>query len=275
MQNFLRRRFESIYPVYWLVLGGLLLLGLTPIGYSHNNYPGTATIVSSILLIGADDRNIVVPPTWTLFHEVLFYLVFAVTLISRRAAVAITIGWTGLIVADLLGLRLPYLPPYIIAPVNLLFVMGGAAALWARQHARLRGGALLAGATIVAVILLHNNSAIAEAPRRLLWGLVWTAAITGLVAIEARRRLPVPPVLLTLGNASFMIYLIHIPMQDQLVHLVLHFGMQKFVTPQAWLIMSTLIIIGLGVAANITIEKRLRNWLRERRQRSDVLAAAY
>lgn len=173
------------------------------------------------------------PTTWTLFHEVLFYLVFAAAMVSRRAAALLAVGWTGLIVANLGGWRLHGLPFYVVDPVNLLFGMGGAAALWAKRGGRIPVRALLAVAAVAAVMMLRWNQQIDVMPSRLLWGLIWTAMVAALVAIEQRRRLPIPRPLLVLGKSSYIIYLIHIPLQNQLFHLARFFEWQRFLSPEA------------------------------------------
>ncbi len=275
IRDFLRRRFHSIYPGYWLILGGLLLLGLSPIGYTHVSYPAARTIVSSVFLVGIDDRDVVLPPSWTLFHEVLFYGVFAAALASRAVAMGLALGWAILILADQAGMTLRGIPHYVIDPVNLLFGMGAGAALWARRRPRVPGRALLAVSIVTAAMLLHQDGPIGEAPGHLLWGLVWMAAITGFVGIEAERRLPVPASLLTLGRASYMIYLMHLPLQSQSFQVVMRLHLDRFLNSTDWLLLSTAIIVGLAIAANILVERPLQSWLRQRRDRKAGLAVPY
>jgi peptidoglycan/LPS O-acetylase OafA/YrhL len=73
LKHFLWRRFARIYPAYWLVLGGLVALGAVGIG----TLPPLTNLVSSVALIGPDSHATVVAVTWTLYHEIAFYAVFA------------------------------------------------------------------------------------------------------------------------------------------------------------------------------------------------------
>ena len=89
--RFLRRRILRIYPIYWVILIGLLgIYAVTNSGPSHAFDP--FSLVTSFLLIPTPDFPIM-RVAWTLIHEMLFYIVFVAMIFSRVGGAAIFGLW--------------------------------------------------------------------------------------------------------------------------------------------------------------------------------------
>src|ERR1700733_9666444 len=86
------RRTIRIYPTYWVVLALLLpIYFIRPdMGGGYERDP--SEILQSFLLFPQAHLPIV-PASWTLSHELLFYAIFAVLLFNRRAGLLLLGAW--------------------------------------------------------------------------------------------------------------------------------------------------------------------------------------
>lgn len=138
------KRLTRIYPAYWPI--GLALLGL------YAAMPGMSasggrefSYLSSVLLLPAD-----LPPAlsvaWSLVHELLFYAVFMLWFVSRRAFGFGLVLWAAVILAvQSAGGATGWLR-YPLSTLNLEFMLGVlVATLYARTSLRFRPGMMIAG----------------------------------------------------------------------------------------------------------------------------------
>ncbi len=273
-RSFLRRRLIGIYATYCLVLVGVLVIGLTPLGYRSVPYPAASTIVHSLLLFGTDPHDSVLPVAWTLFHELLFYAVFAAALFNGRLGGWVAAGWTVLIVAAMAGHDVPGVPDYFASPLNLLFLFGVAGAWMLRRGWVVRPDVLAAAALLAGAALVGEHHALSLLPRgsqSLGWGLAWAMAIMSLMTSERSRIIRVPRFLVTLGDVSFMLYLTHLLLLVQLIQLLAwtHVKLPTGVVVP----MLAVLTIGVAIAGHRLVELPLRRHLRRRlyRQNADIM----
>lgn len=233
--RFVAHRIARLVPLYWLVTGLYLALGLAAPALlsGESNWPGPATILASFLFWPAARADGAVLPLyglgWTLNYEMGFYALFALGLgLSRRGAVAWLAGALALLV--LAGRLLPGSPvplAFWSDPIVLEFALGAGLAL-----ARAEGFGLgsLARLALAGAGLIGLAAAPAEPSLRLLaWGL--PAALLVAAAVLGRdepdgapagpldapldsplaRSAPAPLLAVAerLGDASYALYLLH------------------------------------------------------------------
>ncbi len=214
---YLRRRIVRVYPIYWLlVLPLIAAISLDALPYSVGLETSVWDAIASLFLwFGHTNYNGV---SWTLTHEVYFYLAFAIPILSKRLipvpllifAMAGALVYTG---SD------SKLLAVIADPINIEFLLGvGVAVLLFNASGELRfESARIATAILVAGIcaflcfgLLPSDMA-PSSWRLLMFGVPSTLVVCGLVALEAMQRIHIWGWLVTLGNASYVLYLLHLP----------------------------------------------------------------
>ena len=231
--GFLCRRVFRIYPVYWVATAIALLIGWW-VPHVRSPHPLSATyLLRSLALLPGNDSP-VVWQGWTLVHEMRFYATFAVLLcLPRRPAFWGMGGWS---LGSAVVLGLSYFAPtvlndslmaraanYFFHPASLEFVLGWVAA-WIVRHratARWLDPAALALGVISTGILMEFSSSLAGFTK------YWTVTLFMLpsfslilgAALSERRFAPRLPALgVSLGEASYSIYLSHVLVLELMVH---------------------------------------------------------
>lgn len=193
---FMRNRLTRIVPVYWLLSAGMLAVALAfPAGFTQPFDTSAGHVLSSLLF--ASNTLSHQPPLlyvgWTLEYEMLFYAVFALSLLVRDARVAPVLA--GLVLGGLVASG-------TIGTIALEFVFGMACARAYIALGRKFDGVFMAaaGAAILLLTIRYGDGV----DRVWRYGLAASLLVLGLAATR-----PVKSGLLTyLGDASYSIYLI-------------------------------------------------------------------
>ncbi|MEO0550741.1 MAG: acyltransferase [Pseudomonadota bacterium] len=219
---FVRRRFLRLYPVLWVVvvlslIGNLLIDG---------QGPKTGTLVTSLTLLPSLD--VPNPPViWTLRHEVMFYALFALVILSRKAGGALIglwfVGIAFQTVQHLSGQAgLTGLYAFVFSPINLQFFMGALIG-WIYLRGYQVNGLLVFTLGLTALVLFSALTVYAGVPTRevfdynvphealwdILFGLAFMVVVLGLA--ELNKNTKMLSLLVFLGAASYAIYLVHLP----------------------------------------------------------------
>jgi exopolysaccharide production protein ExoZ len=219
---FLCRRLARIYPLYWIF--SLLVL---PIYFLRPSWINSAQgnrvdLLSSFLLLPSDLLPLI-NVAWMLVHLVYFYLVFSffLWLLREEQLPLALISWVGLVGAGQVYFYFrPRLGPaadLLVHPYTLEFITGCFLGLFLQRPQRLWGqAALTAGLILYGSVLLLLNS---RPPAGLVTG--WTRVVFfgppaalilyGVMVLENQRQWSFPASLSLLGDASYAIYLSHMP----------------------------------------------------------------
>lgn len=209
---YFERRFTRIYPLFWVSLViGLALAGLS----STKVFPGGLTIIQHATLLPFHDD---VGVAWTLQHEILFYLIFAMAMLHRAIGIAVFAVWFVFILTcwatghtyenSLLFARLA-------STFNLEFFFGILAAYIVKTHPLKRGYLLLAaGIVIFAGFAFAEDIGVFNGyadSAKIAYGFSSLLIVIGLASANLTGRLAAPSTLAQLGTASYSIYLLHLP----------------------------------------------------------------
>ncbi len=207
--RFLRRRIIRIVPLYWVAT--LFLYLQVMVGFP-GVLPTPDQLLRSLLFIPQYHPQTTTEiwpflvPGWTLQYEMYFYAIFAVGLAFRKPlAVTLGIGATIIVIGQLgVGDRNNAIFVTYTSPIITEFFQGMLIALiHQRRSLASFWPALPIG--IVALFLVGNL----DAPRLLIWGLPCALVLIGCLALEDAKKMPSIPLLKSLGDASYSIYLSH------------------------------------------------------------------
>jgi peptidoglycan/LPS O-acetylase OafA/YrhL len=226
-----------------------------------SNWP---TLAEAMTLLPFDGGHGVIAVSWTLYHEVAFYVVFSIMIFSVRLGAATGVVWAlGCLAPLFLAEPNADLRP-IFDPVNWLFVLGiGASVSFGKlTHSQATaaltcGGALYTG--VWAWQVCHGQGGRGPFPD-MAFGVASVMIIGGLAAIEARRGLAVISIFKLLGNASYSIYLTHF-LALSLFAKVAHDALPGMPAALAFFLLATSALVS-GVAWYVLVERPLLIWSR-------------
>lgn len=213
--RFLQRRLIRIYPTFWAAVGITLLAKIAL--FDRVACPRLIR-AASLLPFGG---NVTYPLSieWTLIYEVFFYFVCAIfaTALYHRWFPAFLACWAGAIVTaqHAFGLPSPMLPgPGLIflSIFNLLFIMGGLGYhVYKRLEPTPRARRLLL-LTVCGGVLIYNLNGGSVSIGFFGLGLSFTATIVwGALGDRRDKSAPGGSFFEKLGDASYGLYLIHVP----------------------------------------------------------------
>lgn len=259
---FLWRRVTRVAPLYWLASLAVAAIALAWPGFLPQVLADWRHLALSLAFIPhLDPRGRpfpLLPPGWSLNYEAVFYLVFALALAgpAHRRAWTVTVGLIAIVAAGFLAT----VPIYILGanPMLLQFAAG----LWLGvAHARRRlpsrpwgyGLILLA---LAGFALVQRSGLFTELWRPMLWGLPACLLVAGALTLEQAGGVPDWPWIRRLGDASYAIYLLHLPAVALVAHLV---GPQRL-----WLFLplAAAASVVAGLAGRAIAEKPLLDLLR-------------
>jgi exopolysaccharide production protein ExoZ len=220
--EFVVGRLRRIYPIYWICSIPAVLLHL------QNGHTAVADLVTSVTLwpVIGDYRFPYLHQGWTLSFEMLFYLGAAVVIWRPDM-----LRWLLVIYGGALALALTTAEPivrFIGNPIIAEFLLG---AVIARMKPLGRDfGALLIvialmwfAATIMVAanyIMAEDVIAVTKPARVAIWGPPAGLLLLGILQFEPVRDNPFVAFFAYLGDASYSLYLVHMPLL-----MVLHFLM--------------------------------------------------
>ncbi len=218
-RRFLFNRAARIYPVYWAATLLLIVLYAGKLVLFAEATPFPNPVETFLLL--PDERYPLVPVGWTLVHEMYFYVVFSVFVLWRQANLLFFLGaWTVIL---LIALRMDAfsLNPWtkvVFSPLTYEFILGALVAVAVRRGVTrfalpaFAGGVLLfAAETAFFADRLYPDVMGQFALRALIFAPPFALILYGAAALEQTRGVIAPRWLRKTGDASYSLYLIHVP----------------------------------------------------------------
>ena len=224
--RFAWRRAARIYPLWWVFCSLMALYFWLTYGQPASpdivGADGAWGYYAASLSLWPQSATPVLSVGWTLSFEIVFYALFALLLLlPGRARVPLILLWGAAILLSWAVLPATGLLPddplqVLYHPLSAEFAIGaGAAALlrWKPPGYALANAALVIGATIFAITLLHGvDTDQHDFMRRrvVVYGVSGGLILFGVAALERIDRLDVPRWLKGLGDVSYSLYLVHI-----------------------------------------------------------------
>ena len=264
--DFLKRRLIRIYPLLWFftLLSLPCYLIFSSLGEGHELQP--AVIFNSLLLFPSTDKPIL-GAMWSLSHVVLFYLVFFAYMLRPRAIGLAIALWSALIGLHLImggapGLSAP-LAKFLMSTFNLEFLIGCLLAEFTKRT-RVGGGAwwVLAGVALFITSWVNHGHVLGFDIRTPLYTLASCALIVGALSIESKRRVSLPPLIDMLGDASYAMIVINLPVIVACTASLAYIGLLEAIPFAITFPIVLLAVVVASVLVHLYIERPLINLFR-------------
>lgn len=217
--RFLFNRAARIYPVYWAVTLALMVLYAGKLVLFDEATPFNNPVETFLLL--PDDEFPLVPVGWTLVHEMYFYAVFALFVLARRVNIVVFLAaWAAIVAAANMAGVVATNPwtRVLFSPLTFEFIGGAVVALALRRGvtafalpALALGALAVISVSVLLAAKLYPGSVADFGQRTLIFGPIFAAILYGAAALEAKNGSRAPKWLTATGDASYSLYLVHVP----------------------------------------------------------------
>jgi peptidoglycan/LPS O-acetylase OafA/YrhL len=270
--DFYWKRAARILPMLWLVL---LLWGPARMLLSSMTTRGSTDLPTLLLDMALlpHPGPLVLGVTWTLQRELVFYLLFSITILSRRTGFALLCLWQlAIVVSTVLHLEWGVYGSALLDVDNAGFGLGLLVAAFIDRITIPRPAriALLGAALYVALLLAEwwiggPMEADIRPLGRWLSPLLYSGAATilliGLVRHDMQRPRPQHRFVGYLGGCSYVLYLVHGPVGSIAIRALKPLKAHPDI--QFWVLSAASVAVALVV--HIWLERPVLAWLRARR----------
>jgi peptidoglycan/LPS O-acetylase OafA/YrhL len=276
LSSFYLKRAIRILPMYWLIMVpfGIALLTIAP------SEPITAwNFLLDVFLIPHDGK-LVLSTAWTLQHELVFYVLFGILIVNRAWGIVALLAWQA---ACMIVLAFGLLPQDYSIPettffgyYNFGFIIGmGIAFLYQQdgfgRHCRTYlalGWAGFAGILVCFAGEARFGSAAffpSPAASTLIYFGLYALIILALLSAENRPHRLFDATFGVLGGASYILYLIHVPLASIFAKLMLLPLLRPFAGSTSAIAATVAATVAVSIVLYYLIERpalrRLRRFL--------------
>jgi len=241
LKSFLVKRAVRIYPIYWIITLTVLCLFLVIPGIANNQDLSLGHVIVSLLLIPQKDPHFkdkfILEVGWTLTYEIYFYLLFSIAIwLKPKHSVPILSAW---LLVTLLHYRkivkFPqdfFLLETVFGNMNLELVLGCLGAYIVIKYNNNIGkyrwilfGIANLGYVILVMLASWGNIGIGRIPT---FGVLAALLIIAATSIDLKDSPKIPDLLIFLGEASYSIFLTHLPVISALTKIVQKANLGKY-----------------------------------------------
>jgi exopolysaccharide production protein ExoZ len=262
-RSFLYRRVVRIYPPVWIVEALVLVVYLADPRLIDSHSTIKPNLVDSFLLLPQAGEPLLLV-TWTLVFEMYFYLVVAAALAAGRRRFFPTLAaWGGF--TAVLALALPRtMNPWlglVSNPLSLEFLLGMVVGVlvcgnrFARPWVAVGLGAVIEVASFAAP--WHGSNGPNAGWIRFLEAIPLALIVYGCIGLERRDRVIFPKALDAVGDASYAIYLWHIPVLAVLELAIARFYPLPSAAEAAAVVAGYVAVVATGLAVYRFVERPL------------------
>ncbi len=264
---FMTRRLARIVPLYWAMTTLFLLVALLDPGAVSHDDLGIASVVKSYLFVPARASSGFIQPIyslgWTLNYEMFFYVVFA-TFISQTRNRALPL--VGLLLGGLIALH-SLVPSEATAlvfwtdPIMAEFLLGMVIGVIATTEFCLPDWLRASAPVLALVVLVMGHITGWAGPEPISVGIPM-AVLVGVAVLG--RQVPMPAIILLIGEASYALYLVH-PFAMRAVSVLWRALHLTGPAAAAGYVAASLTLAMLAaVATHLWFERPVSAWLRRR-----------
>ena len=278
--GYLVKRLLRIYPTYWLVCAAVCAAAWFAPGLRGALPDSLGVFVKALALLPQDPSVVggtgapILFVAWSLQYEVLFYALIAIVILSRSAGLVAAAALVALNLSCHVGASCGWPLSFFSDNLILMFGMGVACAYLVRSPLRLpHPGATALVAAIAFVVFglveVSHGRELFGVDRRLVYGTLAALMLLGLTQAEDAGRLAWlgQRWIRHLGDASYALYLLHIPVISVACKLILKLGVSNHLALTVLYALVFLTCVGVSVLFHAGVERPLLAWLRQRLER--------
>lgn len=280
--QFLGRRLLRIYPLVWIFTAASLPVYLLASGWGlGDGHEMEAGRIMRSLLLWPDVMQPILGATWSLRHVVAFYVVFAAFLRWPSLVAHAALIWAAaVLLLSLAGVAPPYPAElaFLLQPFNLTFLCGCLLAVWLRGRVvRVAPVWLAAGVALFVFTWITRGELGGWGMKLPLYMAGACALIIGAQGLEQRRALVLPRWIDLLGDASYAMIVVNLPVALAAGKVLGAVGLMRGWHVWWAIPLMLVLVVGASIFTHLAIEKPVTRWLSARiaRQPRSVMPQAH
>jgi peptidoglycan/LPS O-acetylase OafA/YrhL len=236
LKAFLVKRAVRIYPIYWIITLTVWCLFLVIPGFANNQDLSWGNVIRSLLLIPQKD-DFILEVGWTLTYEIYFYLLFSIAIwLKPKHSVPLLSAW--LLVTILHYRKIVQFPEdffwleTVFGDMNLELVLGCLAAYIVIKYNNniskyrwILFAIANLGYFILVMLASWGKLGFGRIPS---FGVVAALLIIAATSIDLKDSPKIPYLLIFLGEASYSIFLTHLPVISAITRIVQKANLGKY-----------------------------------------------
>lgn len=274
IKRYALKRLIRIYPVFFII--SIILLSaylLVPQLANRSISMGLAYLLNSFLLLPSPDPRIL-GVSWTLVHEIFFYLIFILFILNKKIGAFTFSIWALLMIGYNLfydDKMFPY--DFYLSKYNLEFILGIMAAFLIKSNKignleRYIKYVISVGLIIFIINGINEDYKLIELNSffvTMIYGVASFMLVIGLTMLSSPKyKNRFFKILLLLGSASYAIYLVHNPLLSVLHRIVNKVDIVAFIEPNIIFVSLVIVCLIVGVLLHLYIEKPILKYLRSK-----------
>jgi peptidoglycan/LPS O-acetylase OafA/YrhL len=269
-REFFVNRFARLYPLHFATLLAVAALQTLSFHLQHEFqiYPNNDIyhFVLNLFFIshwGFQTGDSFNGPIWSVSVEIFIYIVFWMTLrpvfrFGILGPVAMVLLFGALFVLKVPG---PFWE------CGLFFYLGAITFVWLmhfKEHTALNIGIGLVGSLVSSTLLLMETESVGDISRTILFSsVVLVAASIDMRDLKERGRR-----FTLLGDLTYSLYLLHVPVQITLILLMDQFGVDRKIVATHWFFLGFMVLmLAVSTLSYRHFELPMRKWVRQRFKR--------
>ena len=240
LKSFLVKRAVRIYPIYWIITLTVWCLFLVIPAFAHTQDLSLGHLIVSLLLIPQKDPlfkdKFILDVGWTLTYEIYFYLLFSIAIwLKPKHSVPILSAW--LLVTILHYRKIVKFPENffvletVFGEMNLELVLGCLAAYIVIKYNNIGKyrwilfGIANLGYVILGMLVAWEKVGYGRIPT---FGVLAALLIIAATSIDLKDSPKIPYLLIFLGDASYSIFLTHMPVISAITKILQKANLGKY-----------------------------------------------
>lgn len=265
---YLSKRMLRIYPIYIIITLLFTPFWLLIPDFGNAYHKEIIPLIKSILLIPQNNHPHL-GVAWTLTHEVLFYLLFAIAIINKTIGKWVLTSWFCLVLAfNFSNISLAFPFDFLLSINNLLFGMGIATAMLLARYQKIPSNKVIFilsniiffTAALGAITFQEQGSHTTNILFVILIGIAAAVIILQAKDVYLEIFFGQRTGLLLLGEASYSIYLIHFPVLSAVSKLLQSIA-GNILHPLIAFMVMVIVAIACGILFYLLVERPITGFL--------------
>jgi len=269
--TFLKKRMIRIFPIYWIIISFFLLFQLLlPSFYRTHFQLNPANIANTYLLL--PNHEMINGVSWSLTNELFFYALFTLAILipqKKYSLLLLVLYFIVLLLLPFASINVANKNDFIgllIFPMNIEFLLGIAVVLLVDKFPqRWITTVLLTGTGFFILSAVFNNNGLFYLNngynRVLMFGLPAFLIILTLVKYESAITIKVNKLFLQLGDASYSIYLFHLPIVVAFFKIMAKLPVTNYLVLTFLSCILLFAVCFIGIVSYSKIERPLIKWI--------------